>query len=198
MLLKGLAAGDAYRKNAEQIDKCAQMATTLTRQLLTYSRKQVVAPRILELNTIVINIEAILRRFITRNIEFCSALQPDAGYINVDPGQIEQISVNLAVNARDAMPNGGNLTILTANVTLEENNPADFPHLGAGNYVTLAIADTGTGMTDEVKARILEPFFTTKAPDKGTGLGLATCFEIVKQSNAYIQVRERIRERHDV
>jgi two-component system, cell cycle sensor histidine kinase and response regulator CckA len=189
MLLKQLTAGDPRRKNAEQIEKCAQMAATLTRQLLNYSRKQVIEPRILELNVAILNIEPILRRFIGQDIEFCTALDPDAGHIKADPSQIEQILVNLVVNARDAMPDGGKLTITTANTTLNKDQVKNSPDLRAGHYVTLAIADTGTGMTEEVKAHLFEPFFTTKPPGKGTGLGLATCFGIVKQNNAHIKVQ---------
>jgi signal transduction histidine kinase len=192
MLLKQLTAGDPRRKNAEQIEKCAQMAATLTRQLLTYSRKQVIAPRVLELNAAILNIEPILRRFIGGDIEFSTALNPDAGHIKADPGQIEQVLVNLVVNARDAMPEGGKLTIMTANTTLDENQVKNFHDLREGDYVMLAIADTGTGMTDEVKTHLFEPFFTTKPPGKGTGLGLATCFGIVKESNAHIQVHSEL------
>jgi two-component system, cell cycle sensor histidine kinase and response regulator CckA len=192
MLLRGLTGGDACRKNAEEIEKCVKMAATLTKQLLTYSRKQVIAPRVLELNALILNIEPILRRFVTPNIEFCPALNPDAGHINADPSQIEQVLVNLVVNARDAMLNGGKLTIMTANIRLDENEATAFPNFGAGDYVTLAIADTGTGMTKEVEARLFEPFFTTKPPDKGTGLGLATCSEIVKQSKACIKVQSEL------
>jgi two-component system cell cycle sensor histidine kinase/response regulator CckA len=192
MLLKQLTAGDPSRKNAEQIEKCAQMAATLTKQLLTYSRKQTIAPRVFELNAAILNIEPILRRFIGRDIEFCTVLNPDAGHINADPGQIEQVLVNLVVNARDAMPQGGKLTIMTANTTLDQDQVKKFHDMRADDYVTLAIADTGTGMTDEVKTHLFEPFFTTKPHGKGTGLGLATCFGIVKQSNAHIQVHSEL------
>jgi signal transduction histidine kinase len=168
------------------------MAATLTKQLLTFSRKQVIAPRVLELNAAILNIEPILRRFIGGDIEFCTALNPDAGHINADPGQIEQVLVNLVVNARDAMPQGGKLTIMTANIRLDENQVKKFHDMRAGDYVTLAIEDTGTGMTDEVKTHLFEPFFTTKPHGKGTGLGLATCFGIVKQSNANIQVHSEL------
>jgi signal transduction histidine kinase len=192
MLLKQQTAGDPRRKNAEQIEKCAKMGATLTRQLLTYSRKQVIIPRVLELNAAILNIEPILRRFIGQDIEFSTALNPDAGNINADPGQIEQILVNLVVNAGDAMPEGGKLTIMTANTTLDGNQVKNFHDLRGGDYVMLAIADTGTGMTDEVKRRLFEPFFTTKPPGKGTGLGLATCFGIVKENNAHIQVHSEL------
>jgi two-component system, cell cycle sensor histidine kinase and response regulator CckA len=192
MLLKQLAVEDPGRKNAEQIEKCAQMAATLTKQLLTYSRKQVIAPRVLELNAAILNIEPILRRFVGRDIEFCMALNPDAGHINADPGQIEQILINLVVNARDAMPQGGKLTIITSNIIPDQDLIKKFRNMRADDYVTLAVVDTGTGMTDEVKAHLFEPFFTTKPHGKGTGLGLATCFEIVKQSNAHIQVHSEL------
>jgi len=168
------------------------MGATLTRQLLTYSRKQVIIPRVLELNAAILNIEPILRRFIGQDIEFSTALNPDAGHIKADPGQIEQILVNLVVNARDAMPQGGKLTIMTANTTLDGNQVKNFHDLREGDYVMLAIADTGTGMTDEVKTHLFEPFFTTKPPGKGTGLGLATCFGIVQESNAHIQVHSEL------
>jgi signal transduction histidine kinase len=192
MLLNQLTAGDPHRKNAEQIEKCAQIAATLTKQLLTYSRKQVIAHRVFELNAAILNIEPILRRFIAGDIEFGTALNPDAGHIKADPGQIEQILVNLVVNARDAMPEGGKLTIMTANTTFDGNQVKNFHDLLEGDYVMLAIADTGTGMTDEVKTHLFEPFFTTKPPGKGTGLGLATCFGIVKESNAHIRVHSEL------
>jgi two-component system, cell cycle sensor histidine kinase and response regulator CckA len=192
MLLKQLAVEDPGRKNAEQIEKCAQMAATLTKQLLTYSRKQVIAPRVLELNAAILNIEPILRRFVGQDIEFCMALNPATGHINADPGQIEQVLINLVVNARDAMPQGGKLTIITSNIIPDQDLIKKFRNMRADDHVTLAVVDTGTGMTDEVKAHLFEPFFTTKPHGKGTGLGLATCFEIVKQSNAHIQVQSEL------
>jgi two-component system, cell cycle sensor histidine kinase and response regulator CckA len=192
MLLNQLAPGDPCRQNAEQIEKCAKIATTLTQQLLTYSRKQVIAPRILELNAVILNIEPILRRFLAKDIEFSMELNPGAGHIQADPGQVEQLLVNLVVNARDAMPDGGKLTIMTRYTTLEANPLNDFHDLHPGNHVQLAIADTGTGMTDEVKTHLFEPYFTTKPPGKGTGLGLATCFGIVKQNNAHIEVESEL------
>jgi two-component system cell cycle sensor histidine kinase/response regulator CckA len=192
LLLGGLTAKDPRRINAEQIEKCAQMAAALTKQLLTFSRKQVIAARVLELNPVILGIETILRRFIGRGIFFCTALSPDAGAIKADSGQIEQILVNLVVNARDAMPEGGKLTITTANTTLDQGQVKDFPGFCEGDYVTLAIEDTGIGMTEEVKAHLFEPFFTTKPSGKGTGLGLATCFGIVRQSNAQIKVHSEL------
>jgi signal transduction histidine kinase len=192
LLLRQLDADDPRRKNAEQIEKAAYRAAALTRQLLTFSRKQVIEPRVLKLNAIILNIEKMLRRLIGEDIEFCTVLDSGAGHIKADPGQIEQVIMNLAVNARDAMPNGGKLTVTTANTTLDKNQLNNFPDLCAGDYVMLTIADTGTGMSEEVKAHLFEPFFTTKPPGKGTGLGLATCFGIVKQNTGHINVHSEL------
>jgi two-component system cell cycle sensor histidine kinase/response regulator CckA len=133
-----------------------------------------------------------LCRLIGENIEFCTLLDPAAGHIKADPGQIEQVIMNLAVNARDAMPNGGKLTVTTTNTTLDKNQLNNFPDMDAGDYVMLAIADTGTGMSEEVKAHLFEPFFTTKPSGQGTGLGLATCFGIVKQNTGHINVHSEL------
>lgn len=192
LLLRQQAADDPLRKHAEQIEKAAHMAAALTRQLLTFSRKQLIEPRVLELNAVIVNIEKMLRRLIGEDIEFCTLLDPAAGHIKADPGQIDQVIMNLAVNARDAMPNGGKLTVTTANATLGKNHTKNFPDLPAGEYVMMAIADTGTGMSEEVKAHLFEPFFTTKPPGKGTGLGLATCFGIVKQNTGHIEVHSEV------
>jgi signal transduction histidine kinase len=192
LLLRQLGADDPRRKNAEQIEKAAYRAAALTRQLLTFSRKQVIEPRVLKLNAVMFNIEGMLRRLIGEDIEFRTLLDPAAGHIKADPGQIEQVIMNLAVNARDAMPNGGKLIITTANTTLDKNHLKYSPDLCAGDYVMLAIADTGTGMSEEVKAHLFEPFFTTKPPGKGTGLGLATCFGIVKQNTGHINVHSEL------
>ena len=192
LLLRQLDAGDPRRKNAEQIEKVAHLAAGLTRQLLIFSRKQVIEPRVLDLNAVILDIKKMLRRLIGENIEFCTLLDPAAGHIKADPGQIEQVIMNLAVNARDAMPTGGKLTVTTANTTLDKNRLKNFPDMGAGDYVMLAIADTGTGMSEEVKAHLFEPFFTTKPPGTGTGLGLATCFGIVKQNTGHINVHSEL------
>jgi CheY-like chemotaxis protein len=133
-----------------------------------------------------------LRRLIGEDIEFCTLLDPAAGHIKADPGQIEQVIMNLAVNARDAMPKGGKLTVTTVNTTLDKNHLNNFPDMDAGDYVMLAIADTGTGMSEEVKAHLFEPFFTTKPSGRGTGLGLATCFGIVKQNTGHINVESEL------
>lgn len=188
LLMRAMGTDDARRKHGEQIEKAAYMAAALTRQLLTFSRKQVIEPRTLNLNEIILNIQKMLSRLVGENIELHTKADPNTGAIKADPNQIEQVIMNLAVNARDAMPGCGKLSISTGNILLDEIQAKKFPELQPGNYVTLAITDTGTGMTDEVKAHLFEPFFTTKAPGKGTGLGLATCFGIVKQNDGHIDV----------
>jgi len=192
MLLGQLAAGDSRRKNAEQIEKCSYMAAALTRQLLTFSRKQPIEPRVFKLNGVIQNIERMLRRLIGEDIEFCATLDPDAGCFKADPGQLEQVIMNLAVNARDAMPNGGKIMVTTTSMKLDESHPKPAPGLKPGPYVMLAVADTGTGMSEEVKAHLFEPFFTTKPMGKGTGLGLATCFGIIQQSSGHIEVESEL------
>jgi len=192
LLLRQLDADDPRRKSAEQIEKTSYMAAALTRQLLTFSRKQVIEPRVLHLNSVIVTIERMLRRLIGEDIEFCTVLDPAAGHIRADPSQIEQVIMNLAVNARDAMPKGGKLTLTTANTTLDKGHLRNFPDLNAGDYVMIAVADTGTGMSEDVKAHLFEPFFTTKPAGKGTGLGLATCFGIVKQNTGLIDVQSEL------
>jgi two-component system, cell cycle sensor histidine kinase and response regulator CckA len=192
LLLRQLDLGDSRRKNAEQIEKCSYMAAALTRQLLTFSRKQVIEPRVLELNAVVGNIERMLTRLIGEDIEFRTELDRTIGRIKADPGQLEQVIMNLAVNARDALPNGGKLTITTSSVLLTESHRKNFPCLNPGRHVMLSVSDTGIGMTDQVKAHLFEPFFTTKPPGKGTGLGLATCFGIVRQSAGHIEVQSQL------
>jgi signal transduction histidine kinase len=192
LLLRQLPADDPRRRNAEQIEKCSYMATALTRQLLTFSRKQEIEPRVLQLNSVVVNIQKMLRRLIGADVEFRTALAPTLGHIKADPGQVEQVIMNLAVNARDAMPDGGQFTIATADVSLTPDDLNSFPDLRAGDYVELSVVDTGTGMTDEVKERLFEPFFTTKPSGKGTGLGLSTCFGIVKQNAGCIRVESEL------
>ncbi|HEX4350364.1 MAG TPA: ATP-binding protein [Verrucomicrobiae bacterium] len=192
MMLKQINPGHPLRKNAEPIEKCAQMAAALTKQLLAFSRKEPPARCTLQLNDAILNIEIMLRRLISGDIEFQTTTDPEAGYINADPNQIEQVIMNLVVNARDAMPNGGKLTIATARAGLGESVRKDDSTLDMQDHVLLVISDTGMGMSDEVKTHLFEPFYTTKPAGKGTGLGLATCFGIVKQNNGQIEVQSEI------
>jgi two-component system, cell cycle sensor histidine kinase and response regulator CckA len=186
LLLTELPASDSRRENVEEILKAGERATSLTRQLLAFSRRQVLEPRVLDLNEVVRSVARMLSRLIGENIELSTSTAPDLGRVLADPGQIEQVILNLAINARDAMPRGGKLTIETVNARLEAGHwGRDFP-ARSGDYILLAVSDTGVGMPPEIQAHIFEPFFTTKARGEGTGLGLATVYGIVKQSGGYI------------
>jgi PAS domain S-box-containing protein len=186
--LEQLDRGSPLRPNIEAIREAAGRAAALTRQLLAFSRKQQVALRVLDLNSAVANMDRMLRRLIGEDIILVTQLNPNLTYVRADPVQIEQIILNLAVNARDAMPNGGNLTIETSNVELDEEYADKQLGMRPGPYVMLAVSDSGTGMDEETRAHIFEPFFTTKERDKGTGLGLSTVYGIVKQSGGHIWV----------
>ena len=178
LLLEDLAPGDAKRDDVEQVRKAADGAAALTRQLLAFSRQQVVEPRVVSLNTVVEGLQKILRRVIGEDIELAITLAPDLGAVRADVGQLEQVLMNLAVNARDAMPTGGRLTIETANVEHDPDYARDQEAAAVRRFAMLAVSDTGCGMDEATKARIFEPFFTTKEPGKGTGLGLATVYGI--------------------
>jgi CheY-like chemotaxis protein len=176
------------RDEVEQIRKAAVRAADLTRQLLTFSRQQVVEPKIVDLNDILVNMDKMLQRIIGRDVEMLLLCGRSLGRVRADPGSIEQVIMNLAVNARDAMPTGGKLTMETANVMLNEQGASEHLGTSAGPYVMLAVTDTGVGMDRATQARIFEPFFTTKDKGKGTGLGLSTVFGIVQQSGGSIWV----------
>jgi len=176
------------RSSIEEIEKAAARAAALTRQLLAFSRKQVLQPRVLNLNTTIDETEKMLRRLISENIELATRLDPRLDSVRVDPGQIVQVIMNVTLNARDAMPNGGKLTIVTANVDLPASAITDCLDMPAGRYVEVSISDTGSGMDARTRERIFEPFFTTKPAGKGTGLGLSTAYGILKQSGGYITV----------
>jgi two-component system, cell cycle sensor histidine kinase and response regulator CckA len=186
ILADGLPAGSRLAESTAQIKSAADRAAGITRQLLAFSRKQVLSPRIIDLNDIMLNLDSLLRRLIGEDIEVLTLPQRDRASVTADPGQIEQVIMNLALNARDAMPNGGKLTLETANVELDGTYAKEHQPIEPGHYVMLAVSDTGVGMSPEVQARIFEPFFTTKEVGKGTGLGLSTVYGIVKQSGGYI------------
>ncbi len=184
--LESLPPGDPVRDDVQQVLNSAHRAANLTRQLLAFSRRQMIEQRTINLNDLILNLDKMLRRLIGEDVELVVIPGEGLAQVKADPGQIEQVIVNLAVNARDAMPHGGKLVIETANVSLDEKFVRQHPGAEMGNYVKLAITDTGVGMSDEVKAHLFEPFFTTKEPGKGTGLGLATVYGIVKQHGGNI------------
>lgn len=184
ILLSSLDSSDPRREQVDEILSAGDRAAGLTRQLLAFSRQQLLEPRVFELNDVVTDIKKMVLRLIGEHIELRGMLSPRSTRVKADPGQIEQVIMNLAVNARDAMPGGGALTLETARISVHDAEREVPP----GEYVALTVRDTGCGMTDEVKAHIFEPFFTTKERGKGTGLGLATSFGIVKQSGGYIVV----------
>lgn len=185
---RNLQDGDPLRRNVDEIIKASERAASLTRQLLAFSRKQVMQPRVFDVNTVVSDLEKMLRRMIGEDIELRVGSESDLGNIKADPVQLEQVIMNLVVNARDAMPKGGKLSIETANVYLDESYSQDHVSVVPGDYVMLAISDTGCGMNEETRQHIFEPFFTTKEQGKGTGLGLSTVYGIVKQSGGNIWV----------
>ncbi|HVT08481.1 MAG TPA: PAS domain S-box protein [Polyangia bacterium] len=188
MILDKLKPSDPMRAEVEEIRKAGLRATQLTRQLLAFGRKQVLQPAVLEVNQVLTDLELMLRRVLGEDVELAIVRSPDAGKVHVDPGQLEQVIMNLIVNARDAMPNGGSLTIETGSLEVEKAGAVEHVGVLPGSYVMIAVSDTGVGMDPATKARAFEPFFTTKEKGKGTGLGLSTAYGIVQQSGGYISI----------
>ena len=188
LLLNDLPPGNRWRKNATEIRNAAERAAILTRQLLAYGRKQILRPEVMNMNTVVAGMESTLHHLLGPGTDMRLVAADGLKMVKADAGQIEQVIMNMAINAADAMQNGGKLTLETVNLTLNQEYASHFPDSKPGEYVMLAITDTGAGMSERVKARVFEPFFTTKEVGQGTGLGLATCYGIVKQSGGHITV----------
>ena len=192
IVLTSLDPKDERRADAEEIGRAAMRAADLTRQMLAFSRRQVLQPKIIDLNIALTKVEPMLRRVIGEDIVMTVAGKAASGLVRVDPGQFEQVVMNLVVNSRDAMPQGGRLTVETTDAAIEPGGIPDHPAAVAGPYVLLSVSDTGTGMTAETRGRIFEPYFTTKDVGKGTGLGLSTAYGIVRQSDGYISVASEL------
>jgi signal transduction histidine kinase len=192
IVLHSLDPKDERRADAEEIGRAAMRAADLTRQMLAFSRRQVLQLKVIDLNTALGKVEPMLRRVIGEDIVMTVSGKATSAFVRVDPGQVEQVVMNLVVNARDAMPKGGRLTVETSDAVLDEAALADSPDARPGAYVLLSVSDTGTGMSPEVRARIFEPYFTTKDVGKGTGLGLSTAYGIVRQSEGHISVSSEI------
>jgi len=194
LLLEEAGATESLRRNVAEIKAATQRAASVTRQLLALSRRQVLEPEVLDVNAVVWETHKFLRRLIPGNIDLVPVLEPNLQLVKVDPSQIQQILINLVVNARDALPQGGKVVIETANVELDEEYAGGHIEVQPGRYVMLAVSDNGSGMDEQTKARIFEPFFTTKQEGKGTGLGLSTVYGIVRQSGGHITVESALRE----
>ncbi|HEV7374969.1 MAG TPA: GAF domain-containing protein, partial [Pyrinomonadaceae bacterium] len=190
--LRRLEAGHPLRRNLEEIKKAGERAATLTRQLLAFSRKQMLQPKVLDLNAVIVDMFKLLQRLIGEDIDLLSSLNPSLGQVKADPGQLQQVLMNLCVNARDAMPQGGKLTIKTSNIYVDGEYAKRHVSVQPGEYVLLSISDTGCGMDARTQERVFEPFFTTKEQGKGTGLGLSTVYGIVKQSGGNIWVYSEV------
>jgi CheY-like chemotaxis protein len=183
-----LTTQDPLRRDVEEIRKASDQAGLLTHQLLIFSRRELMQPKLLDLNSVVGNMEKMLRRLIGEDVQFITSLDPTPCMVKVDPGQMEQVIMNLVINARDAMPQGGHLTIKTDKVLLDQTHPFPAAPLPPGRYTRLTVSDTGIGMNQEILSHIFEPFYTTKERGKGTGLGLSTVYAIISRSNGNIQV----------
>ena len=192
VLLSDLDVTHPLHGKAKLIQQAADRATTLTRQLLAFSRKQLLELKVVDVNSIVADMERLLQPLIGETIELSTKPAPDAGYTRADAGQLEQVLMNLVVNAKDAMPNGGRIVIKTENITLDDTHRGEQMFIRPGNYVVLSVTDNGAGMDKDTQSRIFEPFFTTKEKGKGTGLGLSTVYGIVKQSGGYVMVQSEL------
>ncbi len=192
LLMQDFAPGGQERSDMEQILKATDAASALTKQLLAFGRQQMVKPEVLDINTIIAELDKMLRRLIGEDIEYATVLEPRVSRVEADSGQIQQILMNLVINARDAMPGGGKLTVETKGVLLDEGYSSVHDGVPAGRYVSIEVTDTGTGMSAEVQARVFEPFFTTKDIGKGTGLGLSTVYGIVQQCHGHIWVYSEV------
>lgn len=192
LISETIPLADPRRADFDEIKSATRRGADLTRQLLAFARRQVLAPRVIDLNAVVAAVHKMLQRLIGEDVDFVTVLSPDLGRVKADAGQIEQVLMNLVVNARDAMPDGGRLTVETQNVELDAVYARTHIDVQPGQYAMLAISDTGTGMSQEVLNHIFEPFFTTKEPGYGTGLGLATVYGIVKQSGGHIGVYSEV------
>src|SRR5438034_156058 len=188
LLLEDLGHHDPRRADVDEIRRSAERAAGLTRQLLAFSRRQVLPPKVVDLNALVLDMDKLLRRLIGEDVELATVLDPTLGRVTADPGQLEQVIVNLAVNARDAMPQGGKLTLETRNIDLDSSYTLEHSLVKPGPYVQLTVSDSGIGMDEETQAHAFEPFFTTKPRGQGTGLGLAMVYGTVKQSGGFIWV----------
>jgi two-component system cell cycle sensor histidine kinase/response regulator CckA len=193
LILEQVGQDDSVHADVEEIHRAGERAAALTRQLLAFSRQQILAPQVMNFNAVVAGMESLLRRLLGEDIDLVVVPAPGVGSVKADPGQIEQVIANLAVNARDAMPQGGQLTIETQDVTIDEHDARQHGvAVTPGSYAALVVSDSGIGMDEATRARIFEPFFTTKGPGKGTGLGLATVYGIVKQSHGFIWVYSEV------
>jgi two-component system, cell cycle sensor histidine kinase and response regulator CckA len=192
LTLATIPGEDPRRADLEEVKHATRRGSELTRQLLAFARRQVLAPKVIDLNGVVASTQKMLQRLIGEDIDLVTVLTPELGRVRADAGQIEQVIMNLAVNARDAMPHGGKLTVETRNVELNDAYARTHVAVQTGQYVMLAVSDTGTGMDQEILRHLFEPFFTTKEPGHGTGLGLATVYGIVKQSGGNIWVYSEV------